>query len=242
MRRFFCPPENISKDKIIIDDPRELRHLVRVMRLREGDEIIVFDGEGNEYIAEICSVSKNMVVAVNLRAERRKSPDFHITLACALPKKGKFDFIVEKATELGVERIIPLETKRTETKIRDKDICAKIERWKAIALSAAKQSQRNTLPEITGVKGLKQVFTIDKFDLVLMPALTVKRKRITEILTPHFKGNILIIIGPEGDFTPEEVSYAEAKGAQIVSLGKNVLKVETAAIVTLAVVNNIAAV
>lgn len=239
MRRFFCPPENISKDKIIIDDPKELRHILKVMRAEKGDKIIVFDGQGREYLANISDINKDMMIADNLREDKKAADPVHITLACALPKRQKFEFIIEKATELGVDRIVPLMTQRTEVKIEGNRLQGKLKRWQTVGVSAAKQCHRSVLPEITEVRQMRDIFSAGKFDLIIIPALFGRRKKISDVLPVHFKGSMLVIIGPEGDFTPDEVRFAIANGAKPVTLGETVLKVDTAAIAALAVVNNI---
>lgn len=237
-RRFYCPSEKVLGDKFIIDYPDEVRHILKVMRFKAGDELIVFDGTGKEYVAKILSVSPDKVEAVRVKEIERETRDLNITLACALPKKGKFEFIIEKATELGVRRIIPLCTQRTEVKIAPEDISRKMKRWQKIAVNASKQSRRNSLPEITFPLGLRDVFRLDKFDFILIPALIGERVGIAEAMRRELGENVLILIGPEGDFTEEEVSLAQSFGAIPVSLGETVLKVDTAVISTLAIVKS----
>ncbi|MDD4909991.1 MAG: RsmE family RNA methyltransferase [Candidatus Omnitrophica bacterium] len=236
MRRFFCPPGNISKDKIIINDLKELRHILKVMRAEKGDKIIVFDGQGREYLAKISDINKDMMIADNLKEEKSAAEAVHITLACALPKKQKFEFIIEKATELGVDRIIPLMTQRTEVKIGGSRLQDKLKRWQTVAVNAAKQCHRSVLPEITEVRQMREIFSVGKFNLIVIPVLFGGRNKLRDVLTPRFKGSVLVIIGPEGDFTPDEAHFAIANGAKPVTLGETVLKVDTAAIVSLAMV------
>ena len=248
--RIYCPPENITTNKIIISDKKQVHHLVDVARLRAGDRLYVFDGRTQEYESVIAQILRDKVV-LTIHKVKKISEDkiLHIALACAIPKKSKIDFIIEKAAELGVERIIPLQTERTIVKISENSLDGKLRRWQAIAREAAKQCGRIKLPQVEPVAGFNSVIPMSKdYDLAIIPHLGVKNRHIKDVVS-SFKGkpegsgwqpnsqshkSVIVFIGPEGDFTEREVSLAKACGCVAVSLGENVLKVDTAAIAVVA--------
>jgi 16S rRNA (uracil1498-N3)-methyltransferase len=232
MHRFHCHSRNISGDKITISDASEAHHIRDVLRLKLRDEIIVFDEKGNGYKASIEKLSPGSV-EVKVKEKARFVPEQKIkmTVACAIPKRTRMDDIIDKLTQLGTERIIPLITERMIVKLdKDKEI-SRLQRWRKIALSSAKQSQRSKLPVIDAVKNINEALLAkENFDLKLIPTLTDKGKSLSEVITKSKPKNILILIGPEGDFTPEEVAFALRCGCIPISLGDLVLRVETAAI------------
>ncbi|MDP2938969.1 MAG: RsmE family RNA methyltransferase [Candidatus Omnitrophota bacterium] len=233
MHRFFVNPNNIFKTEIIIDDKKEIHHALNVLRLKENDKLIAFDGKGNEILGSIQDISKSKIIIqpqTIIRNNAEKALD--ITLACAIPKRSKFDYVVEKTTELGVDSIIPLLTKRTEVHLSKERQALKIKHWQSIAINSAKQSQRITIPRINEVKNFREVLSsIDTYDLVLIPCLTGERKLLSDIFKQNSHPNkILVFIGPEGDFTKDEIDLAIKRKAKPVTLGELVLRVDTAAI------------
>jgi len=232
MLRFYCSPENISKDKIEIRDKKEINHIVNVLRLKEGDEVIVFDGEENEYFTIIEEVSQiNVVLKIKEKRGVFKKDDLEITLACAIPKRKRFDLIIEKTTELGVKEIIPLKTERTEVFLNKERMKNKLSHWQRIAISSAKQSKRIDIPKIESQTEFNQILERrNDFDFSLICAVSPKEKRIKEVLKDSNPKSILVLIGPEGDFTSQEIDSAIKEGFIPVSLGDLVLRVETAAI------------
>jgi len=238
MHRFYTPPENIS-EKITINDKAEVHHIRDVLRMKIGQVAIIFDGKGSEYSAKIISHDEREVKLSIIKKNAMEEKDlFKVCLACALPKKSKFEFIVEKATELGVERIIPLQTSRTIVNLKGEREDKKVSRWQGIAINASEQSQRKTIPKIEKIFTFKDaVQEVSRYDICFIPCLLGKRKKIEEVFH-QFKGkNIMVFIGPEGDFTPEEVKFAIKSGCQPVTLGERVLKVDSAAFYTLSVIN-----
>lgn len=231
MYRFYCPAENISQDKIAINDIKTLHHIRDVLRLKINNEVVLFDSKGNEYNCIIKELLKDKVILEIKNRQASKINKVKITVACALPKKSKMDEIVDKLTQLGVNRIIPLETARVIIKLdKDKKILRQ-KRWVKIAQSASQQSQRNILPVIEPIKNIKEVLSdLRDYDLKLIPTLSGKRKTLKEIIAKTKAKNILVLIGPEGDFTPQEVNLAKKVGCIPVSLGNSVLRVETAAV------------
>ncbi|PIP18804.1 MAG: 16S rRNA methyltransferase [Candidatus Omnitrophica bacterium CG23_combo_of_CG06-09_8_20_14_all_41_10] len=172
-----------------------------------------------------------------MRIKSRRIPGelnvkLRLTIACAIPKKSKFDDIVDKLTQLGVYRIIPLKTERVVVKLDKRKEELRSKRWNRIALSASQQSQRNNIPVVEPVQKFKDVLVRSKdFDLKLIPTLAGQRKSLPEVilsLLPMAK--ILVLIGPEGDFSDGEIKLALENGFIPVTLGDLVLRVDTAAI------------
>lgn len=234
MHRFYSPSQNITSKQIIIDDKSELHHLKDVLRLESNDKVIIFDDEGNEYDCLVKNIFKNKVV---LEIKSKQVPSgkerMALTVACAIPKKLKMDEIIDKLTQLGVARIIPLLTERVIVRLDKAKESHKTVRWQKIAMASAKQSHRSNLPIIDSVRDVKEVLLMakDSFDLKLIPTLLdSKRKSLKEIFCHSNPRNVLVFIGPEGDFTQEEIDLAISSGCIPVSLGKLVLRVETACI------------
>lgn len=239
MQRFFVPSQNISADKIIISDKGHLRHMKGALRLKVNDRVIICDDKGNEYVAEIDKISH---YSINLKIKQRPvvapAQKLQITFACAIPKKSKFDDIIDKLTQLGVDRIIPLKTKRVIIKLDKQKEMARLSRWRKKALSAAEQSQRKNLPAIELPRDIEEVLSDSSdYDLKIIPTLSGKRKTLRELFEKSCYKNILVLIGPEGDFTGQEVDLAKKAGCVPVSLGDLVLRVETAAIAVAAFIS-----
>jgi 16S rRNA (uracil1498-N3)-methyltransferase len=234
MQRFFCPPQNIIGEQAIISDQQEIRHIKNSLRLRPQDQVVLFDGQGNEYCGKIKEITSKIIIndiaKINSLSQLRIPK---ITVACAIPKQYKIDEIINKLTQLGTDRIIPLETERMIVKLDKSKLRLRQERWKKIVLSAAKQSQRKNLPVIEELQDIRQVLKASAdYDLKIIPTLLGTRKELKEIFLKSKYRNILVLIGPEGDFTEKEVAYCQACGCIPVSLGDTVLRVETAAVAT----------
>lgn len=217
-------------DMILLSDAGRVHHLRDVLRLAVGDEITMFDDGGHECLCVIVRFSeKGVTLSVRARqpGELRKAK---LTVACALPKKG-MDEVVDKLTQLGVDTIIPMRTARVVVRLSEAVAAGRRERWKRLAQAAAEQSQRSSVPEIGPVTDLGRVILqAGGFDLKLMPTLSGDRKALGEVLGDTRPGRVLVLIGPEGDFTDEEVGGAREAGFLPVSLGPQVLRVDTAAI------------
>ncbi|MDI6758168.1 MAG: RsmE family RNA methyltransferase [Candidatus Omnitrophota bacterium] len=232
MHRFFCASKNISKDKIIISDKKQVHHIKDVLWLRPKARVVVFDEKGNNYTAEVEGLTEcSIVLLIKEKNNGLSVKKIQLTVACAIPKKSKFDDIVDKLTQLGVDRIIPLKTERVIVKLDKAKETLRLTRWKKVGQASSQQSQRNALPVIEPIMSLKKLLMQTRdYDLKLIPTLLGERKLLKEILFSLQPKNILVLIGPEGDFTDEEVGLAGKSGFISVTLGDTVLRVETAAV------------
>ncbi len=232
MHRFYIPSGNISGDKITISDKQQVHHIKDVLRLKAKDKVIAFDTAGNEYASDIEKISPDGIsLKIRDKCASMASRKFRITVACAIPKKSKMGDIIDKLTQLGVDRIIPLKTSRVVIRLDRHKEMLRQERWKKIAQSASEQCQRNTLPVIDRIKGMDEVLSESgNFDLKLIPTLNAKRKSLKEIFIHSYSKNVLVFIGPEGDFSEEEVDLARKAGCIPLTLGELTLRVDTAAI------------
>lgn len=226
----FYLPENIRGNTVSITDAEQLHHLRKVLRLKIGEKVTIFDVEGNEYICTIAELDRQQA-ALHIN-ERKPAPvsKLKLAVACAVPKQSRMDEIVDKLTQLGVSNIIPLVTERVIIKLEGTGQI-RLERWRKIARNAAEQSHRNTLPLISAVNVLKEVLAQSKdYQMKLIPTLTGERKTLREVFAGSRPDSVLILIGPEGDFTPQEIQETLNAGFIPVSLGESVLRVDTAAI------------
>lgn len=237
MHRTYAENLDFSLEEITINDKTEVHHLRDVLRIRPGDTIKIFNGNGEEADGEIITLSKK---EAQIKILNRQKVDHtenipYIILACAIPKKDKFEWIIEKATELGVAEIFPLKTERTEFHVNAERTKKKNERYKTVAINAAKQCQRLTVPKIHPITSFKDIFDQLSDDTkVFIPCLINDRKSLKLALNNITNNKFMFVIGPEGDFTNKEIESAIQHGAIPVSLGETVLKVETAAIVSVA--------
>lgn len=232
MPRILLPDINSGITFISVIDKETVHYLSHVLRLEVGDRINIFDGKGKEFCGRIKKMDrKKIAFEIISSKDMAKGCGLNITLACAIPKKAKFDYIIEKTTELGVDRIIPMITERTIVSLDEKTCLSKLNRWKKIGQEASKQSHRALLPKIEGVSKFSEVLKqASLFDLAIIACLYDERKDLSGILK-SFKGNsVLALIGPEGDFSPQEISQARGAGCIAVEFTDTVLKVDTAAI------------
>lgn len=232
MRRFFVPSQNIQGSRITVSDAKQAHYIKNVLRLKNDDAVIVFDEMANEYACAIEKLKPQPVLFIKETAALSSGAEkMRLSVACAIPKKSNMDDIVDKLTQLGVDRIIPLKTQRTIVKLDEKKKQLRLIHWCKVAQNASQQSQRKKLPVIEPLTDIKEVLSDSKgYDLKLIPTLAGERKSLKEVLQDSKPENILIFIGPEGDFTDKEISLAKNYGCIPVSLGRNVLRVETAAV------------
>lgn len=234
MTNFYCEPENIKGDNLRIVG-QEKRHIVSVLRCKKGDIIDVVDGIGTKYRVRIGSIEKDEIQGEIISRENEENePQIHLSLAQSLCKGYKMDWVVEKATEIGVSSIIPLLTEKSEVKIQtEKKEKTRIDRWKRKALSSMKQSLRSRLPLIEKITPLDQLLSqIKEFDLALFGSLQKGAKKLKD--SALFEGHpksVLVIVGPEAGFTESELEKLSASNAVPVDLGRRRLRTETAGII-----------
>jgi 16S rRNA (uracil1498-N3)-methyltransferase len=238
--RFYVSPEFIFPEKKIIElrDKKEVHHIRDVMRLKKGAGVTVFDGRGRECLGNIKDVQRDLVV-INISEiiNSKLGTAFNITLYQALPKKGKMDFIVEKATELGVNIIVPILTDRTVALIKETGK-EKIDRWRRVAKAASKQCRRPNFPLISDAMDFNTAVLKSKDSgLVLFAALDKDAEPLASVLKDIKPKDISVFVGPEGDFSEQEISLAKKEGYRICSLGQLVLRVDTAVIYILSCLN-----
>lgn len=231
---FYCEPQNIKGRNLRIVG-QEKRHIVSVLRHKKGDLIDVVDGIGNKYRVRIADIKKNELQGeIISRKKGENEPKIDLSLAQSLCKGFKMDWVVEKATEIGVSSIIPLLTEKSEVKIEsEKKEKVKINRWKRKALSAMKQSLRSRLPSIGEITSLERLLTrIEEFDFTLFGSL--KRGALRLKQAAPFRDQpekILVIVGPEAGFTQGELEKLSEVNAIPVNLGQRRLRTETAGII-----------
>ncbi len=236
MHRFYCPQADLLSPEVVMNGKEELHHLRDVLRLREGDVLRIFNAKREEAAGRIVKISRRQAT-VRLESVRRYTPQPPlIILACAIPKRSKFESIIEKAAELGADEIIPLLTERTEVRLKGDQLKKKAVRYQTVAVNAAKQSQRPDVPVIHPAGDFMAVLErLSREAVVVMPSLMGECPNILKAFQTIPKPQkIAFLIGPEGDFTPQEYTLARDHKCVPVSLGETVLKVETAALVSVA--------
>ena len=239
MHRFFVSDGQIA-DGVITIDGEDVNHIRNVLRLRVGDDFEAADEAGEVFTCRILEVSESSVRAQILFSEMSGAelPN-EITLYMGLPKFDKMELVIQKAVELGASRVVPVRTRRTVVKLDEKKAGAKVERWQSIAEAAAKQSKRAFVPEIANVCDFSKAVreAKDAGGRIVFPyecAEGIGRTR--KVLGDIRPGEpVAVFIGPEGGFDPEEVKLAEANGAEVVTLGRRILRTETAAIAALSI-------
>jgi 16S rRNA (uracil1498-N3)-methyltransferase len=238
-RRFYASPAELDGNRVRLSLD-ESHHLIRVLRLNRGDEVFVFDGYGREYRCKFDKVENQRAVLeiVEALSDEVESP-LHLTLAQALAKGEKFDFVVQKATELGVNRIVPIASEHADLKLNREQAEKKVERWQRISLEALKQCGRRRLVEINmpltladflnasreQASGRKSqspvVYFNERGGLLIKEALD----KLVD------KGTVMALIGPEGGWSDDEIEFMNERGCLALTLGRRVLRTETAAIV-----------
>jgi len=237
MHRFYLP--DAAQRAPFALTGREAHHALDVMRLRRGDALTVLDGAGNQFNCEIATTSRERVVLTVKEKNFTPALPCPVTLLAAIPK-GKIEDIIEKATELGVARIVPLLTERTVVQIKSDEAAGKVEKWRRIASEAIKQCGSPWLPQIEPPQTPAQFLARQEtFDLPMVASLQPGSKHPREIFQQLQQPprSVAVWVGPEGDFTPEEYAAIQTAGARPISLGPLVLRADTAAIYCLSVVN-----
>lgn len=238
MHHFFVGPSQVQDGKISIEGS-DINHMKNVLRMKTGELLEVNDGCGNLYLCEIQSFEEDAAwVKIIERYEAETELPSKIYLFQGLPKGDKMELIIQKAVELGVYEIIPVATKRAVVKLDEKKAAKKVQRWNAIAEGGAKQSGRGIIPQVSDVMTFaKALEKAKELDVVLIPYEKAEGMEATwqamQSVTP--RKSVGIFIGPEGGFEEDEVEKARESGAVPVSLGKRILRTETAGLMILSV-------
>lgn len=243
MHRFYFPELSAASELSL--NKEESHHALHVLRLKAGDKIVVFNGQGLEATAEITSETTKKQVFFRILHQTQTTPlACKITLAQAVPKGKNMDLIIQKATELGASAIVPLLSERVVTRLEDQeDAQQKQNKWQSIAIEAAKQCGQNWLPKVGLPQTLKEFFAHKtSYDLMVIGSLQKDAKHLrtwlTEFQNQHSgqkPKNALVLVGPEGDFTPAEIALAKSESCLPITLGPIILRTETAAIYCLSV-------
>ena len=238
MQHFFVAPSQV-KDDLIYVEGSDVNHMKNVLRMHPGEEVTISDGNNCQYLCEIKGYEGDEAI---LHILEKLNTDTELAskiyLFQGLPKQDKMELIVQKCVELGAYSIVPVATKRCVVKLDDKKAKKKIERWQQIAESAAKQAGRGVIPEVSEVMSFKEALKYAKnLDVVLIPyELAEGMNETKQIISGIQPGqSVGIFIGPEGGFEREEVELAITEGAKAITLGKRILRTETAGLTTLSV-------
>ena len=237
MNRYFIPTDEWQDAELVLTGD-EARHCSRVMRAQEGDNVEIFDGNGTSAIAQVAVVSRETVTCRISSRTVSHEINHPITLCQAIPKGGNMELIVQKAVELGVSKIQPLITAHTVA--RPESAEKKCAKWQRIALEACKQCGQNYLPEITAPEPYDKWLKNNAHDQTrLVAALDDSSVHLKEYFSIHPpRGGISLLVGPEGDFSPDEYTAAYQSGFQAISFGSIILRVETASLYGLSVIQH----
>jgi 16S rRNA (uracil1498-N3)-methyltransferase len=243
MHRFYLPPKNCAGNSLRLDG-REAHHALKVLRVKYGELVAVLDGNGNEFLCTVENCSRDAVtLSVSLK-NFKPPPLCQITLLVAIPKGKIIESIIQKSVELGAHRVAPILSERVVTQLDGESGEHKREKWEQVGIEAIKQCGASWLPKIDAPVTIEQFLARkEKFDLALVGSLQKERRHLHEVFQEFEKANgrspktVGVWIGPEGDFTLDELRAIENSGAHPVSLGNLVLRVETAAVYCLSVLN-----
>ena len=236
MRKFFVKSEDICGNNIKIIGT-DVNHIKNVLRLKEGEKIQIANQDTSEnYICEILELNRDFIntkIIENIEGVSEGNVELHIFQG--LPKADKMELIIQKGTELGVSKFIPVAFKRSIVKLSGKDEIKKIERWQKIAEVAAKQSQRDLIPEVKNVLTVKNICNlVQQYDIMLLAYEEEMdnyiKNELINIKNTKENLKIAVVIGPEGGIEKEEVELLKQAGAKVVSLGKRILRTETVAL------------
>ena len=235
MHRIFAHHEEIAGDRVIITGQRA-HHMSRVLRMSCGDVFVVVAPGGRQWTAQLEEIDSEVLTGRLLHERPRSTePSLHVTLAMAILKGDKMDWVIQKATELGVHRLVPVMCQRSVTRIPPNKVSARTKRWQRIALQAAGQSQRCAVPIVSSPRPLGSVLE-EVSPVSIMAYEGESQKGLPQVLTDPSPSQVTLLIGPEGGFAPEEVEEARCRGVGTVGLGPRILRAETAALALLSMV------
>ena len=239
MDRFFVEKKNINlENNTCTIEGEDVKHISKVLRCKIGEELEVCDSDNNEYICEITNIDKSTVeLDILEKVNIKRESDLKIKLYQGLPKGPKMEMILQKLTEVGVDEIILVQTKRSVVKVDDKKEDKKIERWERIIYEAAKQSKRGKIPKLRGILSFKEALVdMQNNDFNIAPYENERTKSIKQAIKSLDISNIGIFVGPEGGFDESEIEAIENINGQSLSLGPRILRTETASVVASSIV------
>ena len=239
MDRFFVDKSNIDLENgTCIIEGEDVKHISKVLRCKVGEKLEICDKDNSEYVCEITDISKNQVdLNIIEKNEIKRESDLKVKLYQGLPKSTKMEFILQKLTEVGVDEIILVSTKRSVVKVDDKKEGKKLERWERIIYEAAKQSKRGKIPTLRGVLSFDEALEdMKNNDMNICPYENEKTVSIKRAIRGSDINNIGIFVGPEGGFEEEEIQTLQDIDSKVVSLGPRILRTETASVVASSIV------
>jgi 16S rRNA (uracil1498-N3)-methyltransferase len=244
MHRFYISPENWNPAALTLAGP-EAHHAREVLRMKAGEKLVLFNGQGREITAEIVDLTGDEIRLRKLHEAETPPLQCRIVLGQAIPKGKNMELIVQKAVEIGAAEIAPIISDRTIVQVDSESAAQKQSKWEQIAIEAAKQCGQNWLPCVHTPRKLAEFFSgiEESFDLRLIGSLQPDAQHLKKILADYSREHesrprgVLMLIGPEGDFTPAELSLARRHGCQPITLGPIILRVETAAIYCLSILS-----
>jgi 16S rRNA (uracil1498-N3)-methyltransferase len=243
MHRFYLPPEHCAGAALRLEG-REAHHALQVLRLQRGELVTVLDGIGNEFLCAVETSSRaSLTLSVSLK-NFMAAPPCAITLLVGLPKGKIIEGIIQKAVELGVQRVVPILSERVVTQLDEEGAESKRDKWQQVAIEAVKQCGAAWLPKIEAPVTIEQFLVRqEQFELSLVGSLQKERRHPRDVLREfeskqkRLPQSVGVWIGPEGDFSVNELAAIQNSGALPVSLGRLVLRVETAAVYCLSILN-----
>jgi len=245
MHRFYISPEDWNNGALGLAGA-EAHHARDVLRMRVGERLVIFNGRGREITAEIVDLGNDEIGLRKLHEAETPPLQCRIVLGQAIPKGKNMDLIVQKAVEIGATEMAPIISDRTIVQIDSESAAQKQSKWQQIAIEAAKQCGQNWLPHVHAPRKLSELFPVtsdEPFDLQLIGSLQPGAQHLKKVLTNYSNEHqrrprsVLMLVGPEGDFTPAELALARRHGCQPITLGPIILRVETAAIYCLSILS-----
>jgi 16S rRNA (uracil1498-N3)-methyltransferase len=245
MHRFYISPEDWNPGALVLAGA-EAHHARDVLRIKVGEKLVIFNGRGREITAEIVDIGSDQIGLRKLHEAETSPLQCRIVLGQAISKGKNMDLIVQKAVEIGATEIAPIISDRTIVRIDFESAAQKQSKWQQIAVEAAKQCGQNWIPHVHAPRKLSELFSVaaeGSFDLQLIGSLQPGAQHLKKVLADyssehqHRPRSVLMLVGPEGDFTPAELALAHRHGCQPITLGPIILRVETAAIYCLSILS-----
>lgn len=240
MNRFFVSEANIQASRVVLDQ-RQAHQIRNVLRLRPGDRVIVLDNQGRQYDVLLTATERRKATGrIVQRQTADTEPRAQVTLYQSLLARDKFEWVLQKCTEIGVVRFVPLITERSLIRMQTSIKPDKLNRWQRIITEAAEQSKRGRIPDLQAPKEFRATIShLDAFDCCLVATPEMQGITLHEALrrgSNALPTTIALFIGPEGGFTKQELQLVHDKGAKAISLGRHILRTETAALVAASLV------